>query len=212
LELYDKIKRAKEFGVDGEFSPSVNLKTLFERKNKVIEIQKRGLQNLLKESKVKVISDEAELISPKTVILKQTREKIELDKVVLATGSRPAELAYLRFDGEKILSSDDLWKLKEIPTSIIIVGAGAIGCEFAWIFHLLGSKTTLIELMPKVLPMEDEEVSSAVERLFRKRKIDFFTGVKIEDLIYEEDSLKIVLTNGKILTADCILVSVGRAF
>ncbi len=101
---------------------------------------------------------------------------------------------------------------KKIPQSITIIGAGAIGCEFAWIFHLMGSKVTLVELMPRVLPMEDEEISREVEKLFKRKKIEFHTGVKIEDLKVVENSVHITLSNGKIATSEVVLVSVGRDF
>ncbi|PMP72665.1 MAG: dihydrolipoyl dehydrogenase [Thermodesulfovibrio aggregans] len=191
---------------------SIDLEILMEKKDKIVDTQKKGLMMLLKQTGVKIVQSEAELVNPKTVFLKNTQETIQADKIIIATGSRPRELPMLNFDGEKILSSDDLWMLKKIPKSITIIGAGAIGCEFAWIFYLLGSKVTLVELMPRVLPMEDEDVSKEVEKLFKKRKIEFYTAVKIEDLEKMDNSVQITLSNGKIVTSEIVLVSVGRAF
>ncbi|WP_353684831.1 dihydrolipoyl dehydrogenase [Thermodesulfovibrio sp. 3907-1M] len=193
-------------------SSSMNLQILMEKKDKVVDTQKKGLMMLLKQAGVKIIKSEAELVNPKTVFLKSTGEKLQADRIIIATGSRPRELPMLNFDGEKILSSDDLWKLKKIPESITIIGAGAIGCEFAWIFHLLGSKVSLVELMPRVLPMEDEDVSREVEKLFKKKKIEFHTGVKIEDLKKIDNSVQISLSNAKSISSQVVLVSVGRAF
>ncbi|MCX7988314.1 MAG: dihydrolipoyl dehydrogenase [Thermodesulfovibrio sp.] len=212
LELLEKIKSQKYNPKMSLCDISINLSTLMHNKDIVVESQKKGLSILLKQSGVKIIRDEAELIHPKTVLLKQTLEKIQFDKIIVATGSRPAELPMLSFDGERILSSDDLWKMKDIPQSITIIGAGAIGCEFAWIFNLLGSKVTLIELMPRVLPMEDEEISRALERLLKKRKIEFYTGVKIDDLKKKDETIDINLSNGKTVSSEMILVSVGRAY
>lgn len=212
LELLEKIKFQKYNNREHLFDVIIDLPTIMERKDKVVDTQRKGLSTLLKESGIKIINDEAELFNPKTLILKKSKEKIQADKIIIATGSRPAELPMLSFDGKFILSSDDLWNMKEIPKSITIIGAGAIGCEFAWIFSLLGSKVTLIELMPRVLPMEDEEISKALERLFKKRKIDFYTDVKIEDLKKLEDSVEIMLSNGKKINSNIVLVSVGRAF
>jgi len=191
---------------------SIDLQDLMQKKDKVVDTQKKGLTMLLQHSGVKIIKAEAELINPKKVFLKNSKETIQADRIIIATGSRPRELPMLNFDGEKILSSDDLWNLKRIPESITIIGAGAIGCEFAWIFHLLGSRVSLVELMPRVLPMEDEEVSKELERLFKKRKIEFYTGVKIEDLKYIDNSIQITLSNGKPVASEIVLVSVGRAF
>ncbi len=211
LEILDKIK-AQKYTRDTAFEISLDLSSIFQRKDSVVETQRKGLTTLLKQSGVTIIKDDAYLISPKEVFLKNSSEKIISDKIIIATGSRPAELPILGFDGQRILSSDDLWNMREIPKSITIIGAGAIGCEFAWIFHLLGSKVTLIELMPRVLPMEDEEISKALERLFKKRKIDFHTGVKVEDLKKNEREVEITLSNGKNIISEKIVVSVGRAY
>jgi dihydrolipoamide dehydrogenase len=211
LEQLDKIKK-QYFYQKSLKDVSVDLSILMERKNSVVETQKKGLTTLLKERGVKIIHSEAELINPKKVFLKQNNEKIQSDRIIIATGSRPAQIPMLNFDGERILSSDDIWNLKSIPESITIIGAGAIGCEFAWIFHLLGSRVTIIELMPRVLPMEDEEISKTLERLFKKRKIEFYTGVKIEDLKIFENSIELTISNGKKVISDIILVSVGRAY
>lgn len=210
LGLLEKIKNQKII-TERNYS-NIDLKTLMEKKDNVVDTQKKGLLMLLKQSGVKIIKSEAELINPQTVFLKELSEKIQADRIIIATGSKPAELPMLSFDGKKILSSDDLWELKSIPESITIIGAGAIGCEFAWIFHLLGSKVTLIELMPKILPMEDEDISKEVEKLLKKRKIEFYTGVRIQDLKIFDNSVQITLSNEKILTSEIVLVSVGRAF
>jgi len=212
LELLDKLRNQRYNSEQIPLSISIDLSTLMQRKDSVIETQKKGLTMLLNQSGVKIIRANAELIDPKTVFLSQTSEKIKADRLIIATGSRPAELPLLEFDSQRILSSNDLWNLKTIPESITIIGAGAIGCEFAWIFHLLGSKVSLIELMPRVLPMEDEEISKALERLFRKRKIDFYTGTKIEDLKKNLDSVEITLSEKKKIKSDIVLVSVGRAY
>lgn len=201
LELFHKIKPF-----------SIDLSTLMQRKDSVVETQRKTLGMLLKQSGVRVIRDDAELINSKTVLLKRSSEKIYADRIIIATGSRPAELPMIYFDGEKILSSDDFWRLKIIPQFITIIGAGAIGCEFAWIFYLLGSKVSLVEVMPRILPMEDEEISKAVERLLKKRKIDFYTGVKIEDLEKSDDLVEITLSGGKKIKSDIVFVSVGRSY
>uniref|UniRef100_A0A7C4AIY1 Dihydrolipoyl dehydrogenase n=1 Tax=Thermodesulfovibrio aggregans TaxID=86166 RepID=A0A7C4AIY1_9BACT len=211
LELLDKFKNQK-YSNHQSFKISVDLATLMQRKDNVVETQKKGLGMLLKQAGINIINDEAELINPKTVILRKFSKEIKADRIIVATGSRPAQLPMLDFDGEKILSSNELWNLKNVPQSITIIGAGAIGCEFAWIFHLLGSKVSLIELMPRVLPMEDEEISKALERLFRKRKIDFYTGTKIEDLKKNHDSIEITLSDRRKIKSDIVLVSVGRAY
>ncbi len=212
LETFNKLKELKHGTDKPNLDITPNFSELMKKKDYVVETQRKGLYMLLKQSGVKIIKDEAELINPKTVLLKNSSEKITADNIIIATGSRPAELPMLSFDGKQILSSDDLWSMKEIPKSITIVGAGAIGCEFAWIFHLLGSKVTLIELMPRVLPMEDEEISKTLERAFKKRKIEFYTGVKIEELKKTDEAVEILLSNSKKISSEVVLVSVGRAY
>ncbi len=212
IETFNKLKELKHGTDKPNLAIATNLSELLEKKDYVVETQRKGLYMLLKQSGVKIIKDEAELINTKTVVLKNSFEKITADNIIIATGSRPAELPMLSFDGKQILSSDDLWNMKEVPKSITIVGAGAIGCEFAWIFHLLGSKVTLIELMPRVLPMEDEEISKTLERAFKKRKIEFYTSVKIEELKKTDEAVEILLSNSKKISSEVVLVSVGRAY
>lgn len=212
LEILDKFRSQKYNSAQENSKITVELPILMQKKDQVVQTQRKGLELLLKQSGVRIIKDTSKLIEPKTILLQRNSEKIIADKVIIATGSKPLELPGLRFDRKKILSSDDLWNMKEIPQNILIVGAGAIGCEFAWIFNLLGSKVTLIELMPRVLPMEDGEISKAIERALKKRKIDIYTGVKIIDLKENEKDIEVTLSNGKIISTDIILVSVGRAF
>ena len=212
LELLDKLKSHKYNTQDNFFDVAIDLPTILHRKDNVVETQRKGLNTILKQSGVKIIKDEAELINPKTVLLKHTSEKILSDKIIIATGSRPAELPMLSFDGELIISSDDIWKMKEIPQSLTIIGAGAIGCEFAWIFTLLGSKVTIIEQMSRALPMEDEEISKALEKLFKKRKIAFYPGVKIAELKKSDSTVEITFSNGIKINSSTVLVSVGRSF
>lgn len=212
LELIDSTNKLILGSKNISLDQFIDLSSLMERKNYVVETQKKGLSMLLKQSGVRVINSTAELLNPKLVLSVANSEKYEVDRVILATGSKPAKLPLFEFDGERILTSDDLWNLKKIPESIIIIGAGAIGCEFAWIFNLLRSKVYVVELMPRLLPMEDEEVSKALERLFKKRKIEFFTDKKVDDLKKFENYVEITLSDGKKISAELVLVSIGRAF
>lgn len=212
LELFEKAKKQLINNQNKSIFQSIDLQSIMEKKDTVVETQKKGLAMLLKESGVKIINSYAEFTDSKILHIFQTKEKITADRIIIASGSRPAILPMLEFDGQKILSSDDLWNLKKIPKSIIIIGAGAIGCEFAWIFNLLGSKVFLVELMPRVLPMEDEEISKALERLFKKRKIEYFTEKSIIDLVKTEEYVEITLSDGNKIRSDFILLSVGRAF
>lgn len=190
----------------------IDLLSLIQKKDSVVETQKKGLQMLLKEAKVQIIKSEADLVSPKKIVLKESHEVINADRVIIATGSRPSEISIFSFDGKRVLSSDDLWNLKTIPESVTIIGGGAIGCEFAWIFYLLGTKVSIVELMPRILPMEDEEISRTLERVFKKLKIELHTASEVKELKVTDESVEITLSNGKKIVSQYVLVSIGRAY
>jgi len=141
-----------------------------------------------------------------------TKQLIEAQKIIIATGSKPGSIPGLELDGVKIISSDDAVSLQTIPEHLLIVGAGAIGCEFAFIFRALGSNITLVELMPQALPQEDTEIAQLLEREFKKKKIKLFTNNKVESVKQSDDKkyLNVILSNGQEVTVDKILVSIGR--
>lgn len=212
LELIERTKSLLPKREQNQPFQSVDFSQLIERKNSVVETQRKGLSLLLKQSGVKVINSLAEVLSPREVLSVRDSRKFEVDRIIIATGSRPAKLAPFEFDGEKVLSSDELWNLERVPESVVIIGGGAIGCEFAWIFHLLRSKVTVVEIMPRLLPFEDEEISRALERLFRKRKIEFLTETKVVEIKKSDESVEITLSDGKKIQAQIALISIGRAF
>ncbi|KJR40595.1 dihydrolipoamide dehydrogenase [Candidatus Magnetoovum chiemensis] len=137
---------------------------------------------------------------------------IEADKLIIATGSRPANIPAFPFDGKHIISSTDALELQELPKSIIIIGAGVIGCEFACIFKEFGTDVTMIELMPRALSTEDEEIADIIEKEFKKKKIKLFTNVSADKVTVEPGKVQVALSNGKEASAEKLLVSIGRAF
>lgn len=210
-----RTRKSEEFGIElkGEITP--NFAKIIERKNKIVNTQIKGIRNLLKKWGITLQQGRGVLTSPREITVTSrdgSIEKTESDKIIIATGSRPFQLPNLPFDGKRILSSNDAIALKEIPKSIIIVGAGVIGCEFACIFRNLGSEVTLIEMLPRAVATEDFEISDILERELRKKKIRLLVNVKAEKADIRDEEVRIFLNDGKEIAADKVLVSVGRIF
>lgn len=213
-EALHKAKNLDEYGLElaGEVLPDIS--RIIERKNKVVSTQVKGIRGLFKSWGVNLLEGKGILLSPERVEVEKkdgTRLIVETDKIIIATGSRPAQLPMFPFDGERILSSDDALNIKEIPKSLIIIGAGAIGCEFACIFVELGTEVTMVEMLPRAVSTEDIEISEALERELKKKKIKLLTGISVEKVEGREDGIHALLSDGKELVAEKILVSIGRA-
>ncbi|MCD5412294.1 dihydrolipoyl dehydrogenase [Thermodesulfovibrionales bacterium] len=212
-EAIRKAKRLGEFGIEvsGDIIP--NLSKIMERKDKIVSTQVKGIRSLFKSWGINLIEGRGTLLAPRKVEVQKkdtTIKTIETDKIVIATGSRPAQLPIFPFDGEHILSSDDALNIKSIPKSLIIIGAGVIGCEFACIFKELGTEVTMIEAMPRALFTEDPEISVLLERELKKKKIKLLTNVSAEGVESQDDGIHLHLGGGKEIVAEKLLVSVGR--
>lgn len=213
LEVYNKAKSLEDFGIDLEGVISPNLSKIMERKSRIVSTQIKGIRNLFKKRGINLIEGKAKLISPNIVEVKKrdgSFQTISSEKIIIATGSSPAELPMIPFDGENIISSTDALNIKSIPKSLIIIGAGAIGCEFAFIFNGLGTEITILEMMPRAIPMEDHDISDILQRELKKNKIKLLTDIKIEKLEINGSSVIVNLNNGAILRAEKVLVSIGR--
>ncbi|MCI0468553.1 MAG: dihydrolipoyl dehydrogenase, partial [Nitrospirae bacterium] len=214
VEALHKAKNLEDFGIEitGEVIP--NLAKIMERKNKVVATQVKGIRALFKSWGVTLIEGRGQLRSAVSIDVHKkdnSKEIIETDKVIIATGSRPAQIPIFPFDGEKILSSDDALNIKSIPKSIIIIGAGVIGCEFACIFKELGTEVTMVEMMPGAVSTEDTEISGILEKELKKKKIKLLTSTKVEKAAAKEDGVHVFLADGKELIAEKLLVSIGRS-
>ena len=213
-DLLAKVKDLEDFGIElkGEVIP--NLSRIIDRKNKVVSTLVKGIRGLFKNRDITLVQGRGVLAAPGTiaVTLKDgTQETILSDSVIIATGSRPAAIRSLPFDGTHILSSTDALNLRQIPKSMLIVGAGVIGCEFACIFRELGSEVTIVEMLPRAIATEDREISELLEKELKKKKIKLITGVRVEKTEIKEDGVHALLSDGKELIAEKILVSIGRA-
>lgn len=212
-EVLAKTRRSADFGIQMKCEPLPDFSRMIERKNKIVAIQVKGIRGLFKSRGITLIAGHGILTSPRQISVRSgdgSRETIEADKIIIATGSRPFEIPELPFDGHRILSSKDALALKEIPRSLLIIGAGVIGCEFACIFRELGSEVTIIEKLPRVVPSEDFEISELMERELRKKKIKLLTNMTVEKAAKVDQSVRVVLADGKEIVAEKVLVSAGR--
>ncbi|MEW6188083.1 MAG: dihydrolipoyl dehydrogenase [Thermodesulfobacteriota bacterium] len=195
VEAIEHFHRAKELGIDLEGGFRPNMERIMARKNEVVSILAQGVKKILGSYHIRYLEGTATIADPKKLLVKSRDENVttvETDKIIIASGSRPLDFPAFPFDGEHILSSNDALLLKEIPESILIIGGGVIGCEFAFIFHLLGSRVTVVEALPRVLglPSIDEDCSIIIQREMKKRKIQVLTDKTVEKTEIHNDRVK----------------------
>jgi dihydrolipoamide dehydrogenase len=214
-EALEHTRNAADFGVDIQGTVGYSLAKIRERKDKIISTQVQGIRRLLKSWGVSLLEGRGSLISPNMVRVAQkdgTTVDIQPDKIIIATGSRPAQLPGASFDGENIMSSDDAVLIKRIPKRMLIIGAGIIGCELAFVYRAFGSDVSMVEMMPRALSREDEDVASILEREFKKSKIKLLTNDMVQRVDRSGDGCLIAeLTSGSQITAEAILVAIGRS-
>src|SRR5688572_2221278 len=215
----EKMKKAPEFGVtpgDVKLDFTVAMK----RSRAVSSQNSKGVEFLFKKNKITWIKGTGKLSGKNAVTVKTAEgkeEKHDAKKaVVISTGSRVKGLNQIGLELNKktVISSDEALILEKAPKSITIVGAGAVGCEFADVFAAFGSQVTLVEVMPNILPVEDVDSSKEVERAFKKRKIEVLTGAKISNVKVAKDSVSMTVEAGgnkKDVKSDVVLVAAGRA-
>lgn len=214
-EVVALIRRSEEFGVSvGQVT--LDFKKVMARKNQVIERLRKGIEFLVGRNKVELVRGVGSIAGTGQIAVKgESGERVlKCTNILIATGSRPKSLPGLTPDGKTILTSDHMMILEEVPPTLAIIGAGAIGVEFASMFSAFGSKVTLIEALPAVLPLEDEDVSAELTRAFKKRGIKVFTGAQVAQVREVGGQAEIKLSvKGKeeTVTASKVLVSVGRA-
>ncbi|SFC42127.1 dihydrolipoamide dehydrogenase [Bacillus sp. OV322] len=223
-EVYSTSKNSEEFGVvTGEVS--LNFLKVQERKNKIVEQLHKGVQHLMKQGKIDVFEGTGRILGPSifsplpgTVSVEMnngTENEMLIPKnVIVATGSRPRTLPGLEIDGNLVLTSEEALQLESLPESMIIVGGGVIGIEWASMLNDFGVEVTVIEYADRILPLEDKEISKEMQRLLKKKGITFATGAKVLPETLKKDGNVVISAemNGgtKEFTADKMLVSVGR--
>jgi dihydrolipoamide dehydrogenase len=220
-EIWDYMKVAKEYGIEGLGEGKVNWQAVLDRKNGIIAKHVKGLDFLMRKNKVTVIRGWGRLTGPAkdgvhTLSVEQGKEttKVQAKNVILATGSDAKLLPGLTAD-DTILTNIEILSLPQIPKSLAIIGAGAVGVEFGSIYRSFGSEISIIEFLPRVVPNEDEDVSKELARAFRKRGIDINVGAKVEKVEKTKTGAKVTFTSSDgqtaVKEAEKVLVAVGRA-
>jgi dihydrolipoamide dehydrogenase len=205
--VFRTVAGAKEFGVQSD-QPSVDFATSQARKQKVVDQLWKGLQGLMKTRKITTIIGSGTLHKNKLVKVDDGTE-LKGKNVIIATGSVPRTLPGFDVDGKYVMTSDEVLALDRLPSSVAVIGGGAIGCEFASMMSDLGTQVTLLEALPKLLPLCDADVTNVVARSFKKRGIEVRTGVKVDG--HEPgNGGTTVKVDGDSLTVDAIVMSIGR--
>ena len=218
-ELWDHLKEAKEFGIEGVDSRKLNWAAIQDRKSKIVTKHAKGLEFLMRKNKVETIKGYGKLTGPAqngafAIEISNSGKSthIKARHVILATGSEARMLPGLSAD-DRVLTNIEILSLKEVPKSLVIVGAGAVGVEFASIFRSFGTEVTILEMLPRLVPIEDEEISKELARVYRKRGIAFHTGAKVDKVEKTKSGVAVTFSaEGKQqkLDAERILIAVGR--
>jgi dihydrolipoamide dehydrogenase len=218
-ELWDHLKDAKEYGIEGINERKLNWNAVQERKTKIVDKHAKGLQFLMRKNKVDTVTGFGKLAGPAqngihTIEIKNGSKNTQLKtkNVILAMGSEARMIPGLQPD-DRVLSNIEILKMGVVPKSLIVVGSGAVGVEFASIFKSFDTDVTILEMLPRMVPVEDEDVSKELARVYRKRGINFFGGAKVERVEKTKSGVSVTFTvDGKQqkLEAEKILIAIGR--
>jgi dihydrolipoamide dehydrogenase len=214
-EVYEYIKHASDYGLTVEGTCLPDFGKVIERSRNVADGMSRGVQYLLKKNKIEVLQGTGRIAGKQNVEVTDesgNKKNYKAPHIILATGARSKELPGLRQDGRKVIGYREAMTLKELPGSMVVVGSGAIGSEFAHFYNVMGTKVTLVEFMPVIVPLEDEEVSKQLERSFKKSGMTVLTSSTVEsvDTGGEKCKVKIITGNGSEETeSDIVLSAVG---
>ncbi len=209
-QVYGYCKAAGHYGIALPGEPSPDLAKIVARSRGVAETMSKGVQFLLKKNNIDLINGFGRLLAPGQLDVGGTL--YEADHIILATGARPREMPFIPIDGRRILTSRQALTLSELPASMIVVGSGAIGSEFAWFYAALGVQVTLIEYLPRLMPLEDGEVSKTMERAFRKLRVGVLTGTTVKEVRATGSGCEVDIEGKKgpeTLTAEVVLSAVG---
>jgi dihydrolipoamide dehydrogenase len=212
--VFHYLKHAAEFGIiAGEAKP--DFPAIIKRSRETADAMSKGIQFLFKKNKIDHIAGTGKVKPGQVVEVTDADKKtteFTAKHIIIATGARSRELPNLKQDGKKIIGYREAMNLPSQPQSMVVVGSGAIGSEFAWFYHTLGTQVTLIEVLPNVVPVEDEEVSKALERSFKKAGMKVLTGASVESADTKGKSCKVVVKTKKgeeTIEADIVLSAVG---
>ena len=207
-EIADQAKESAKFGIKTTFE-GVQMPGVLSYQESVVDRLWKGLQSTIASRKIDTVIGDGRLVSPTSVRVNDA--VYEAGHVVLATGSEPRSLPGLDIDGTRVITSDDALRLDRVPSSVIVLGGGVIGVEFASVWRSFGADVTIVELLPQLLPLEDESSAKALQRMFRRRGISFQLNTAFESVKHSDAGVTVTLAGGKTLEAELLLVAVGRA-
>jgi len=212
-EVFEYLKKASDFGLkiekyDKDFNAVVN------RSRSVADKMSKGVHFLMKKNKIEVLNGHGKLLKNKKILIKNNNEEVEIsaDKIIIATGSRSRVIDTIPQNGKNIIGYREAMTLSEQPKELVIVGSGAIGIEFAYFFNSMGTKVTIIEYLDRILPNEDEEISSFLEKNFKKNGINILTSTKVLNVIDKNKDVTVEIENKngkKTLTVNKVLSAIG---
>ena len=212
-EVFEYLKKASDFGLkiekyDKDFNAVVN------RSRSVADKMSKGVHFLMKKNKIEVLNGHGKLLKNKKILIKNNNEEVEIsaDKIIIATGSRSRVIDTIPQNGKNIIGYREAMTLSEQPKELLIVGSGAIGIEFAYFFNSMGTKVTIIEYLDRILPNEDEEISSFLEKNFKKNGINILTSTKVLNVIDKNKDVSVEIENKngkKTLTVNKVLSAIG---
>ncbi len=214
-EIYDTFKNAKEFGI-GVKDFTLDWAAVLARKDKIIKKHAKGIEFLFRKNKVESMQGWGRWAGPGRVAVEKDGKtaEVEATHILLATGSEARSVPGVEFDGKTILSNKEILELPGIPKSLVVVGAGAVGVEFASIYNSFGTEVTILEMLPRIVPLEDEEISAELDRAFRKKGIKIFTEAKVESVKKDAKGAGVTFLDksgkAETLAAEKILIAVGR--
>ena len=214
VNLLSKIGKAEKHGISvGKVS--TDFSSMMQRKNEIVRRVVSGTRRLIESYGVEIVGGTATITGSReiTVTTSSSVKKIEAKNIIIATGSEPASLQVLEIEKAKTITSDDALALEDVPGSLLIIGGGTIGVEFACIFNRLGASVTLVELMPQILPGEDEEIASFMQDFLKEDGVNVLTNTRVTKIEEKKDGTTVVAATGngeKTVTAEKVLVAVGR--
>lgn len=213
VDTLHAVKKSASMGITtGE--PVINFSQMMERKNQVVERLVTGIQFLFKKNKIYLFTGTGRLLSNTEIEVTQpdgATEKITAEHIIIATGSEPALIGSLGYDGDRVITSNEALTLSKIPKRMLVIGGGVVGCEFACIFAGLGTEVTIVDVMPAILPAVDKEVTKHLQSLFKRRGIKVKTKTGIKEVRKTDNEVIAVTEDGEEIAADKILISVGRS-
>ena len=207
-------RKLKGYGIQQKEEPIPSFVGAYERKNKIVNGLVAGVEYLTNSNQITLLRGTGKLIDAHTVAVdgdEGDHHTVHADRIILATGSKPAVPAVFPYDGDRIMTSDEALFMDQQPKSILIIGGGVIGCEMGQFFNRMGVEVSMVEMQPHLLPLEDADVSRQIEKRFKKDKIKLHCGRGVSDLQIGEDGVIATLDDGREICTEKVLISIGRS-